>query len=271
MCNSEKQGRISSASFPSVRSSIRLLLGCLHGTSGQADGSAPCTQRGFVACPFQVGTVPSAGFRGEVTGWGVKACAGSPSDRYPELHLCLLHPLHPQLCHRRSRVGWRGLRLPSAGDRVGLCCAPPSTLMVTCWDEGLAYSLSLCFYFSIIIFQGFSARNWKIPSMGCRDSLRNIQMDLNFGAAKGFAYLFSASCCLLCLRAFARSFAYACPCSSAPGNHLRTPFSYDKTPPLPPPPKNIPKPFGRILFYSCASVSCRACIAVVCCCLGASA
>lgn len=139
--------------------------------------------------------------------------------------------------------------------------------VVTCWDEGLA--LSLCFYFSIIIFQGFSARNWKIPSTGCCDSLRNIQMDLNLGAAKGFAYLFSASCCLLCLRAFARSFAYACPCSSAPGNHLRTPFSYDKTPfPLP---ENIPKPLGGILFYYYALVSCKACIAVVSCCLGASA
>lgn len=174
--------------------------------------------------------------------------------------------------------GWRGLRLsgagdkPACGDHAGLCCAPPSALLVllnvvTCWDEGLA--LSLCFYFSIIIFQGFSARNWKIPSTGCYDSLRNIQMDLNLGAAKGFAYLFSASCCLLCLRAFARSFAYACPCSSTPGNHLRTPFSYDKTPF--PPLENIPKPLGGILFYHYALVSCKACIAVVSCCLGASA
>lgn len=38
-----------------------------------------------------------AGFGGEVTGWDVKACAGRSSDRYPELHLRLLQPLHPHL------------------------------------------------------------------------------------------------------------------------------------------------------------------------------
>lgn len=57
---------------------------------------------------FLVGTVPLAGFRGEVTGWRVKASAGSCSGRYPELHLCLLQPLHPHLCQRRSRVGVKG-------------------------------------------------------------------------------------------------------------------------------------------------------------------
>lgn len=94
-------------------------------------------------------------------------------------------------------------------------CSPSVLLVVlkevACQGEGLSSSLSLCFCFSILIFQGFSVKNWNTSPMGCRDSLRNIQMDLNFSVAKGFAYLFSVSCCLLCLRAFARSFAYVCP------------------------------------------------------------
>lgn len=57
--------------------------------------------------------------------------------------------------------GERGSGFPvlvtsQSGDHVGLSCAPPSTLLVllklvTCWDEGLAKSLSLCFYFSVVI------------------------------------------------------------------------------------------------------------------------